>query len=234
MSDQDYREIQLSGKQLVFVFGCALGLAVVVFLLGVYVGRGVADPMAVSASAGTTGSTVVPVAEPDPSTANLEPDYHDALKTGGAGGAGGQTPPASGATSTPPAATPAPAESTPPPTPPATSEGARNPSTGEVPPITPPNTPAPKAAASAGQPDPPRPATGGFDVQVGAYNSKANVDALVKRLKDRGFAAYVVPGQPGQPSFIVRVGPYGTRADAEKAAATIGQQERNKPSVISR
>ena len=41
MTDQGFREIQLSGKQLVFLFMASVVLAVVVFLLGVSVGRGV-------------------------------------------------------------------------------------------------------------------------------------------------------------------------------------------------
>ena len=41
MTDQQFHEIQLSGKQLVFVFISVVGVAVVIFLLGVSVGRGV-------------------------------------------------------------------------------------------------------------------------------------------------------------------------------------------------
>ena len=40
MSDQGFREIQLSGKQLVFLFMATVVVAVTVFLLGVSVGRG--------------------------------------------------------------------------------------------------------------------------------------------------------------------------------------------------
>jgi hypothetical protein len=43
MADQEYREIQLSGKQIVFLFMSLVVVAVVIFLLGVSVGRGV-DP----------------------------------------------------------------------------------------------------------------------------------------------------------------------------------------------
>ena len=42
MSDEGFREIQLNGKQLVFLFMAATVVLVVTFLFGVLVGRGVA------------------------------------------------------------------------------------------------------------------------------------------------------------------------------------------------
>lgn len=100
MTDREFHEIQLSGKQLVFLFISAVVLAVVIFLLGVAVGRGVRDTVSmtpVEADAGA-GDTVVP-AEPAAQPAQ-ELGYHDLL---------------AGASGTP--ANP-PAENTPPPTPP--------------------------------------------------------------------------------------------------------------------
>ena len=41
MSDDEFHEIQLNGKQLVFLFMAATVVAVVIFLCGVMVGRGV-------------------------------------------------------------------------------------------------------------------------------------------------------------------------------------------------
>ena len=41
MSDEGFREIQLNGKQLVFLFMAATVVSVVIFLCGVLVGRGV-------------------------------------------------------------------------------------------------------------------------------------------------------------------------------------------------
>jgi hypothetical protein len=41
MSDDGFHEIQLNGKQLVFLFMAATVVAVVIFLCGVMVGRGV-------------------------------------------------------------------------------------------------------------------------------------------------------------------------------------------------
>jgi len=55
MNDQSFHEIQLSGKQLVFLFMSAVVLAVVIFLLGVSVGRGVRGSVA-SASTADVGA----------------------------------------------------------------------------------------------------------------------------------------------------------------------------------
>ncbi len=56
MTESPLREIQLTGKKLVFVFMSALLVAVVVFLLGVWVGRGIGDPAARGVAA--AGSSV--------------------------------------------------------------------------------------------------------------------------------------------------------------------------------
>lgn len=84
MSDQGFSEIQLSGKQLVFLFMSAVVLLVVVFLLGVAVGRSVRDAAGdapVSADAGLP-ETVVPddAARTDPAKpADPELSYHEML-----------------------------------------------------------------------------------------------------------------------------------------------------------
>src|SRR5829696_3131333 len=48
MSDEGFHEIQLNGKQLVFLFMSATVVAVVIFLCGVMVGRGVPTRAAAS------------------------------------------------------------------------------------------------------------------------------------------------------------------------------------------
>jgi DedD protein len=55
MTESHLREIQLTGKKLVFVFMSTLLVAVVVFLLGVWVGRGIADPASAGAAADAAG-----------------------------------------------------------------------------------------------------------------------------------------------------------------------------------
>ena len=43
MSDEGFREIQLNGKQLIFLFMAVTVVSVVIFLFGVLVGRGVRE-----------------------------------------------------------------------------------------------------------------------------------------------------------------------------------------------
>lgn len=114
MSDQGFSEIQLSGKQLVFLFMSAVVLLVVVFLLGVAVGRSVRDAAGgtpVSADAGLP-ETVVPddAARADSAKpADPELSYHEMLV--GAPAAS----PTSTPTPVPETAPPPVAESAPPP-----------------------------------------------------------------------------------------------------------------------
>jgi cell division protein FtsN len=106
MTDREFHEIQLSGKQLVFLFISLVVLAVVTFLLGVAVGKGVrGDMMDAPTSAAAASEAVVP--EEPPVQPAQELGYHDLLA-----GSGTPTPPAaSGPPPTPPA------ENTPPPAP---------------------------------------------------------------------------------------------------------------------
>src|SRR5688572_33160027 len=63
MADEGFREIQLDGKQLVFLFMAATVVSVVVFLLGVMVGRNVRLPAAEIAAASADPS-VDPTVDP--------------------------------------------------------------------------------------------------------------------------------------------------------------------------
>src|SRR6185295_3647962 len=69
MSDEGVHEIQLNGKQLVFMFMAVTVVAVVIFLCGVMVGRGVRAPHTLEASEQTTETTVDPTAVVQPAVA---------------------------------------------------------------------------------------------------------------------------------------------------------------------
>ena len=75
MPDQEVHEIQLNGKQLVFMFMAATVVSVVIFLCGVMVGRGVrplqADVLAAD------GEYDVFTAEDIPGENNCGPLVHD-------------------------------------------------------------------------------------------------------------------------------------------------------------
>src|SRR5215216_2468816 len=67
MTDEGFHEIQLNGKQLVFLFMAATVVAVVIFLSGVMVGRGVRPPQ-VDVAAATTEPPVDPTAAQSPAS----------------------------------------------------------------------------------------------------------------------------------------------------------------------
>jgi DedD protein len=227
VQDDGFHEIQLNGKQLVFLFMAATVVSVVIFLCGVLVGRGVraervnADSAAVSAAAETTPqqpSTPAPTpAGSDPTAAAPPPavddlSYFNRLEKPNAPNE--QLKSASDkAATTGRAAPPAETRATPPsPPPPAPKEPARQ-AAGQAPP-----------AASA------EPGGAGFAVQIAALNVRSEADAIAKRLASKGYSAYVLPPASGTPSvYRVRVGKFPTRREAESIAAKLQKEEQFKP-----
>lgn len=199
MSDQGFHEVQLSGKQLVFLFMSSVVLAVVIFLLGVNVGRGVRQ--AVGDTEVSTQAEVAPAAVPDdpaPGAAPAKPaepelSYHDMLLGTPAGGdkkAVTEEPPPVGAPVPTPVAEPA----TPPAEPPAQAR---------------------PAAAKAGASD--------WFLQIGAYSTQAVADGQVAKLKQLNVPAFVDVGGASK-LFRVRIGPYADRAEAEQVKSRIARQ----------
>lgn len=228
-SDDSVREIQLSGKQLVFLFMAVTVVSVVIFLCGVLVGRGVQD----RAAAAAADTSTVPIEEPadptapgaaaptaPPSDPTVVPNlgFQRLLESDAPVpetlAKPGETPAAPAPTKTAPRATP---ESQTPATPPA---AAPAPATA---------APAPPAPAA---PNPAfvEPRGDGFAIQVAALSGRAEAEAVAGRLKAKGYAAFVLTSQPGQPSgFKVRVGKFKARAEAEKVATKLEREEQFKP-----
>jgi cell division septation protein DedD len=87
--------------------------------------------------------------------------------------------------------------------------------------------PSPKQTASA------RPAAtplARLTIQVGAFKERAAAEAIVKRLKGKGYSAYLVPVSEGL--FNVRVGSFTKREDAERILAKLETQEKFKPFIV--
>ena len=242
MSDQNFHEIQLSGKQLVFLFISAVGLAVVIFLLGVSVGRGVRGLTVAGATVdtGAPTDTVVATAPPPATPPPADLSYHDTLQGQGRA-ARGATPPAPPPEQTPPSAPPAAAPPPTEPAPPPTKPQAQNPPAPQKPPpaqATPPpgSTSAPGATPKpAGPPPKPAakpPATGGWVVQVMALKSREGADKLASDLKTKGYPAFV--GNPARSLYRVRVGPFAKRAEAEQIAARLAREGFSSPAVQAR
>lgn len=220
MPDQSVREIQLSGKQVVFMFMASVVLAVVIFLLGVSVGRGVRTATVTSttgADVGAPGDTTVPAgaaagqAQPKPGDLT----FHDRLQGQGTP-AGAATPPP------PPAGDPAagtaaqaakPVEPPPPTQPAAQPPPPTSPAASKTEPKPAPTTDKPTTQKPPAQKTP-VPGADTFTVQVGAFSTKERADDVVSTLKAKGFPAFAVA--QGK-LFPVRVGPYADRSDADRA-----------------
>lgn len=186
MTDREFREIQLSGKQLVFLFISAVVVAVVIFLLGVAVGRDVRSA-ADAQSASTTGTeTVVPI---DPQAQPVQDlAYHDLLT--GSGAPAPTPPPNTGPPPTPPAETTPPPTAQPEPAPAAVTGdwflqvgayGGRQAADGVVANLKKLNVPAFVLVPGAGASD------RLFRVRVGPYATRAEADGVRARLVREGY-----------------------------------------------
>jgi cell division septation protein DedD len=242
--DDYYYEIQLTNKQLVFYFMAGATGLILSFLAGVMVGRGVDSNGAdVQASRPVVEERVV--AEETPKTAPSPADLtyaqrlesektEDGLERPKAPAVGKNSPaPAEKA----PEKTPVRTAAAPPPVVPKVGSGpaAQPPAARTTPPVAE-SKPAVKTTppVAAPAPDPASASAGkGFTVQVGAFKDKATADSVVTRLKGKGFAAYVMsPGATEGGLFVVRVGSYPQRTDAERVEAKLRDQEKFRPYIV--
>jgi cell division septation protein DedD len=230
--DDGFHEIQLSGKQLVFLFMATTVVSIVIFLFGVLVGRGA--PLERSVVSGDPDAPLTaPVDElaAAPRSGRPTPEagltYPERLADASVPGERVAPPARAGATAAVPSPTPTPA-----PAPPEPAPAAAPAST------TPPPAPAGAVAEStqpAGAPSAAGPAPvgdGGFTVQVTALKSKADADAMAERLQSKGYPAYVVaPDAGGQVIYKVRVGMNMGRPEADQLMRRLQTEEKFKPWV---
>jgi DedD protein len=213
-TDDGFHEIQLNGKQLVFLFMAATVVSVVIFLFGVLVGRGVRVERSGVAEAAAGGIAAETVPQQPPQTTASTPAGSDPTAAA--------PPPATQDDLSyykrlekpqPPAEElkPRKKEATDP-----TPTAGRNPA--------PSTSSAPKTQSAPGG--------DGFAVQIAALNVRSEADAIAKRLTSKGYAAYVVPPPDGTPTiYRVRVGKFPTRREAETIAAKLQKEEQLKPWV---
>jgi cell division protein FtsN len=228
--DDYFYEIQLSNKQLVFYFMAGATGLILSFLAGVMVGRGVDQGADVQAARGGAPAEERVVAEetvrPAPPAAEeltyaqrLESDKADEGLEKPAGRTVAEKPPVTApvAVASAPATLRAAPAATVPVAPPATRPAEVKPSA----------KPAVRAAAAEAPA-----AKGQFTIQVGAFKDRASADAVMGRLKGKGFAAYVVAPATPDGLFNVRVGSYGARPDAERVQTRLRDQEKFKPFIV--
>jgi cell division septation protein DedD len=221
MADDESRGVHLSDEQLVFVFMAATVVAVVVFLFGVLVGRGVQQARGPLSDDGMTAASEVV-----PDGAAGEAPVADAAPRWAGGGSGGEDfsyPERLGKTP--------PAEQLKPVLPPV-EERSRE----AVPPDVPAEPMGPGAGASAPRPAaaPAAAASAPYTVQVAAVMRRDEAEAIVKRLKTKGYDAYVFVPDAGDAvgGFRVRIGSFKDKRQANALAERLLLQEkRYKPWV---
>jgi cell division protein FtsN len=222
MPDQEVHEIQLNGKQLVFMFMAATVVSVVIFLCGVMVGRGVRQPQ-VEFLAATADPVVEPTppletsasprpAGPAPAPANEALTFAEQLEAPVAPREplkpAGRTPGEGGAPESKPAVAPAIAEK------PAPKEIAKASATKQ-------GAPAVEARFA-------EPAGRGFVVQVMAFPDRADADALAGRLTAQGYRTFVTTNDAAPKArYRVRIGKYPTKAEADAVSDRLKRQDFN-------
>ena len=209
-ADEGLHEIQLNGKQLVFLFMASTVVAVVIFLCGVMVGRGVraqrpALEAAVEAAADpTSGATpAVPLAPAAAVTSNAPVAAQETL-----------TYPSRLEGQEPVAETLKPRSEVRPSTSSRRPEALEGRDSGSA-----------KSASVAGEP-----AGNGFVVQVAAVNDRREAETIATRLAGKGYPSFVTtPPRGAARMFRVRVGKYPTRGEAEAVAARLRKEDQFKP-----
>lgn len=227
--DDAFREIQLSGKQVVFVFMAGLVIAVVIFLFGVQVGRGVLTQRGLPEAPDTAAA-----AEPPPPFASASQPSSGAPVT-----AGEKLSYAERLASAEPLAEQLKKSSASAPTEPgARRDPAVGRSAGAAETPTPkPDAPVRSAVAADGReggpPGSTEPPGTGFAIQVAALYERGEAEVIVKRLAGKGYPAYVVAPAKGSPTmYRVRVGKFKERSEADTVAARLQKEEKFKPWIV--
>ncbi len=247
--EDGFREIQLNGKQLVFLFMATTIVAVVIFLCGVMVGRGVRGS---AVPAATEASAVPPAAD-----LNAVPDAQAPAKTAAAAAQAATPPPPPpddlGSEPRPDIAKAGEQAAAPPP---ATTERPDGPGGKAAAQRAPANTPVEKSAAvvatqkpaapvaqapaatpgaSGGPADvPAEPGRDGIPVQVGAYAERGEAERVARGLLSKGYPAYIVRPTASGGVFRVRVGNFKERRQAEAVVRRLIKEEQLNPWIPRR
>lgn len=241
-TDDGFHEIQLSGKQLVFLFMATTVVSVVIFLCGVLVGRGVRG----EALAATAPKPPLTVAGPQPTSPDAVASPTAAPPSIGEESKQPENKPSSSLTDRLTSDKPAP-ENLKVNKPAETTEAV----------VTAPPVPQPAAVAAAEQatkaptakgtastpapqqppvPPPPSstPARGVWAVQVVALTDKTAAQAVVDRLAGKGYPAFLVPPQASAAvkNYKVQVGRFEDRSEAQGVANRLKKEEQFEPWIL--
>jgi DedD protein len=211
-------------------------VAVVIFLCGVMVGRGVRAPRATELADAAIEVPLDPTAAltaPAPSSADgpsgTAPDPSQETSLSYSGRLSATTPPPETLKDPVPlvqelkATAPAPAPAKAPEPPPAVAKTAPPAAAAKAPPAQTARTSKPAATVS-------EPAGAGYVVQVAAVKERGEADTIAKRLQSKGFPSFVSsPGSGAARVYRVRVGKYNDRREAETVARRLEKEEQFKP-----
>ena len=209
-TEDGFHEIQLSAKQLVFLFMTTTVVLVVTFLCGVLVGRSVGpdtdaqQPISAADAPASVDPAVTPEAgtAPPPAVTETPLSYDQRLRK----------------------ADPQPEKLKPQPEPQEPPKAAP-PAAAAPPPTASPAPPAQAAAATLNVPTSGR--AGIWFLQVTALKNKPAAADTVRKLIAKGYPAYLENPRAGTPGlYRVRVGRYRTREEAEGAARRLQMEER--------
>jgi len=220
--DDGFHEIHLSGKQLFALFMATVVVSVVIFLIGVFVGRNVRTQQLAAAERlndSAAALTPAPARQPAPAPATAESPLEAA------------EPP------TPPAETdelsykrrlegPSSSESL---KAPAAAPQAARPAPPQAP-QTRAAVPAPAAApaaAPAGIIGTPQPGT--WVIQIHVLRDRAAANGIVRRLVAKGYPAFLVAAGPPTGTYKVQVGRYKDRDEAQKVIERLKKEEQFNP-----
>lgn len=229
--DDAFHEIQLNGKQLVFLFMAATVVSVVIFLCGVLVGRGVRAQRGVQAAEAAMSE------EPTPATSALTPDTTPAAVPTLSDARPPETPSETTYFPRLEGQTPPNEELRPARVPAASPQLPVDTGRAPAPATTTTASAASTAATATSVASPPLPAAGpaatsGWVVQLAALNDRGEAEAIARRLVSKGYEAFVVSPPSGNPSvFRVRVGTFPTRREADTIGAKLKKEEQFEPWV---
>lgn len=198
----------LSTRYLLMVFLAGVAVCAVFFSLGFLVGYNERSLKVVPVTENVTGSSSVIPPTINPPTSALGTSSSTSFQPPGAGSADQISTESIQLEKSQKAQAPAPVN------PPSAQTAVASPAPG----VGQPATSAKPESSSPGQ---------SLAVQVTALRDRAEAEALVKTLKRRGFAAFLLTPQAAHSSdklFRVLVGPFATRQEAEKAQAKLSRQ----------
>ena len=217
--DDGFHEIHLSGKQLFALFMATVVVSVVIFLIGVFVGRNVRSQQLAAAerlNESAAALTPAPVRQPAPAPATAESPLEAAepptppAETDELSYKRRLEGPASSESLKTPAAAPQPARTAP----------AQAPQTRAA-------APAPAAAAAAGVIGTPQPGT--WVIQIHVLRDRTAANGIVRRLVGKGYPAFLVAAGPPTGTYKVQVGRYKDRGEAQKVIERLKKEEQFNP-----